>query len=296
MSLLVDEQLIAAADGTRLYLRRQGTGRHGIVLCDGILCEGFIYRYLWQQLGVESNSPNSLIHWNYRGHGRSGEPRDITRLGVPAHAADLVSLCSALQLYDVVLVGHSYGVSVVLEAALRGNLLVRGLILLCGTAGSVTTAFRGTGALSRLIPHLRQAVEEYPRLARSVWSRLPSSLASRAAIMAGEVNNANLDPEDIQPYFEHLRRLNPSLSVRMLEEASAYSATSELVKLQCPALVVAGSRDTFIPPSQSKALSGGLPNAEYMELTGGTHVCPLEFPTKLHAGVQKFLARIGAAS
>ncbi|MEN9581776.1 MAG: hypothetical protein RJA70_4785, partial [Pseudomonadota bacterium] len=181
---MADERLIPAEDGTSLYVRRRGTGRRGIVLCDGILCEGFIYRHLWEQLSPASSAESSLVHWNYRGHGRSGEPRDERRLGVSAHADDLLTICAALGFSSVVLVGHSFGVSVVLEAALKTQLRVDALMLLCGTAGSVTHSFRGTSALAFVIPRLRQAVQDYPRLARGVWSRLPASLASRAAVMS----------------------------------------------------------------------------------------------------------------
>jgi pimeloyl-ACP methyl ester carboxylesterase len=82
----------------------------------------------------------------------------------------------------------------------------------------------------------------------------------------------------------------------MLEEANAYSAESQLFRLSAPTLVVAGSRDTFIPPAQSKALARRLPNSEYVEFGGGTHVCPLEFPDELYATTKKFLDRIDGSS
>ncbi len=299
------ETLIPAADGTRLYARRCGEGSGAVVLCDGILCDGFIYKHLWGQLGESlagSADPppgalSSVVHWNYRGHGRSSDPADPERVGVDAHAADLLRVCEALGLERVVLVGHSFGVSVVLEAArllvaAGGPVQVVGLVLIGGTADSVTEGLRVNPALSSMIPRLRQAAEEYPRLVRGVWSRLPSKLASRVALLTGEVNRSSLARQDIQPYFEHLRRLNPQLSVKMLEQASRYSAEGELSLLTMPALVIAGGRDTFIPSSRSQHMAEQLPAAQFVEFSDGTHVCPLEFPDRTRELLEKFLARI----
>ena len=74
-----------AADGTRLFVRSKN-GAHApsdvrAFLCDGILCDGFIWKYLWNDLAAEV----SLTHWHYRGHGRSGAPRDEARIDIAAH-------------------------------------------------------------------------------------------------------------------------------------------------------------------------------------------------------------------
>lgn len=303
------ETLIAADDGTNLYTRRFGTGDRAVVLCDGVLCDGFVYRYLWQDLvslveacggpwGAVDAIPGSVVHWNYRGHGRSGSPSDGASLGVADHALDLARVCRALQLRSVVLVGHSYGGSVVLEAVRQwgtseANCPMRaaGMVLMGATSGSVTKQFRRGVSLTSVIPHLRQATEGSPRIARAVWSRLPASLASRIAVLSGEVNRSNLQERDIQPYFDHLRRLSPALSVRMLEEASSYSAENALPGLNVPAMVIAGGRDTFIPAEESRRLADALPQGHFHEVPSATHVYPLEYPKHLHELMKKFLAR-----
>lgn len=281
-----------SSDGTRLYVRRRGEGRQVVVLCDGILCDGFVYRHLWESLPVST----TLVHWNYRGHGRSGDPVDTSRIAVSDHSADLRMICRHFGFSKVVLVGHSFGVSVVLEAAQSSPDLISGMVLLCGTAGSVTNTFRGTDILSSVLPKLRQAAEEHPRLARGLWSRLPAGFASNLAVLTGEVNRASVDRRDIQPYFDHLRHINPSLAFRMLEQASRHSSEAGLAHIRTPALVVAGSRDTFIPPEQSRRLSQGLLASEFHLLDGGTHICPLEYPQRLLTLIHNFVVRVGEAA
>src|SRR5688500_8027471 len=106
------------ADGTRIYVRRrQGGDRESgravtAVMADGIICDGYIYKYLAGDLAPLVN----VAHWNYRGHGRSGVPVDPGRIKVEDHAADLDAVRHCTGDPPVVLLGHSFGTQVVLEA------------------------------------------------------------------------------------------------------------------------------------------------------------------------------------
>src|SRR5205809_463414 len=60
------EQFVPAADGTRLYTKVRGEGRP-VVLCDGLGCDGFVWRYLEEPLAAQYQ----VVRWHYRGHGLS---------------------------------------------------------------------------------------------------------------------------------------------------------------------------------------------------------------------------------
>src|SRR5690349_3801670 len=115
------------SDGTQLYVRKRG-GASAVtaVLCDGIICDGYIYKYLWDDLAPLT----SVAHWNYRGHGRSGVPVDPMRIRVEDHAADLDAVRKRLGDPPVVLIGHSFGTQVALEAYRLRPERVVGLVLL----------------------------------------------------------------------------------------------------------------------------------------------------------------------
>ena len=80
---MVRELFAVGHDGTRIYVRSRERaapppaegGRLTAVLCDGIACDGFIWKYLWDDL-ARIAGVSHVAHWNYRGHGRSGRPRD----------------------------------------------------------------------------------------------------------------------------------------------------------------------------------------------------------------------------
>ena len=76
-------------DGAPLWFESRGeAGGVPVVLNDGLGCDGFIWRYLWEPL----SSRRRVLHWNYRGHGKSGVPTDDTRIGMEYITDDLARL------------------------------------------------------------------------------------------------------------------------------------------------------------------------------------------------------------
>jgi hypothetical protein len=64
------QETVAAEDGTRLFVRtmpsraaaplKSGGERLRAVFCDGILCDGFIWKYLWNDLADLCD----VAHWH----------------------------------------------------------------------------------------------------------------------------------------------------------------------------------------------------------------------------------------
>jgi len=283
----VRESFAEGPDGTKLYVRyRQGPGQITFLLCDGIACDGYIYKYLWEDLA----SLGSVAHWNYRGHGRSGLPNDPNRIGVTDHAADLDAVRRALGDPPAVLVGHSLGTQIVLEAYRRRSEGLRGLVLLCGTFGRVTYTFKGSDMLATVLPNLIAAVERHPRVARALWSRIPPSIGLSLARLSRDMDFSMVREEDVRPYFEHAAHVDFELFLRMLREAGEHSAEDLLPQVACPVLVMAGERDSFTPAPLSKAMAEALPNSELVLVPTGTHILPLEDRELVRRTLASFLA------
>lgn len=259
------------------------------VLCDGIACDGFIYKYLYSEL----SSWLCVAHWNYRGHGRSENPRDSNRIDVADHAEDLDCVRRHLGDPSVVLVGHSFGTQVVLEALRRRASGVVAMVLLCGTFGRITHTFRGTDVLANLLPNLIRFATKHPKLARAVWSRMPAATAVRVARITGEVNAQAIRPQDMEPYFQHVAHVDFKMFLRMLALAGEHSAEDLLPTVQVPTLVVAGDRDSFTPAAISKAMAEAIPTAELWMIPGGTHVAPLEHHAEVALRIHELLLKHG---
>jgi pimeloyl-ACP methyl ester carboxylesterase len=255
------------------------------ILCDGLVCDGFIYKYLWDDLATRL----SVAHFHYRGHGRSGLPMDPERIDVVDHARDLDEVRQSLGDPPVVLVGHSFGTQVALEAYRLRPERVAGLVFLCGSFGRVTFTFKGTDLLANVLPNLIAFVTQHRRLARGLWSRVPPGLALRVAKLTGDIDTSRVRVEDIAPYFDHALHVDFELFLKMLSKAGEHSAEDLLHDIRVPVLVVAGDEDSFTPPEVSRAMAEAIPGAEFELLRGASHVAPLEQREALNERLFRFL-------
>lgn len=273
----------SAADGTRLFWGVRGEGTP-VVLNDGIGCDGFAWKYLQPHLASE----HRVVHWHYRAHGRSGLPVDPGRIDVPAHARDLLSVLDAHEIDSAVLVGHSMGTQVSLEAFRLAPDRVRGLILVCGSYGKVTATFHGSDVLKQVLPSILDAVERRRGLARALWGRIPPKLAFHMAKLSKEVDSLTIREEDFRPYMEHVASMDPQLFLAMLRYAGEHTAEDILERVDVPTLVVAAERDTFTPAALAEHMADAIPNAELFMLRGASHAAPVEQPVAIQLRIDKF--------
>lgn len=313
MSRTEREFFVEAIDGTRLYARtRLHTPRRGAVdlraaetssperstagqvahpervtavLCDGLCCDGFIYKYLWDDLSRLCN----VAHFHYRGHGRSELPHDPARIDVMALTGDLLSVLDRLDTDEVILVGHSLGTQVALEAYRKRPDLVRAMVLMCGSFGRVTHTFKGSNLLATVLPDLIDWTTRHRKFARALWARVPVGVALRVAGLIGDINIRAVRVEDVAPYFQHVVHVDFEMFLRMLNCAGEHSAEDLLPAVAVPTLVIAGARDTITPPDLSKAMCDAIPGAQLCTLQDGTHIAPLEQRQIVFETIERFL-------
>ena len=273
-------------DGAPIAWTSAGRGSPAALLTDGIGCAG----YVWRRLAPELAKERRVLHWNYRGHGRSPPPPDLSGATVERAAEDLVSVLDAAGEDRAVLFGHSMGVQVALEAQRRAPERVAGLVLVCGAPGRLIDTFHDSGVLKVVFPWARAVFERFPQFAAAAFRASVTSEVAMEYALAFEVNRALVDRDDLQRYFDDLGQVDPAVFVRLLESAAAHDATGYLPDVTAPTLVVAGERDGFTPVRLSVALHQAIPGSELLVLPGGTHIAPLEHADVFAERVQAFLA------
>jgi pimeloyl-ACP methyl ester carboxylesterase len=282
------ESQVRGVDGTRIYFRRKrGPSELTALLCDGIACDGFIWKYLWDELADRV----SVAHFHYRGHGRSSAPGDSARIQVTDHAEDADAVRRCLGDPPCVIVGHSFGSQVALEAYRLRKANVRALVFLCGSFGRVTYTFKGTDLLANVLPDIAAFTQMHPHIARGLWSHVPVSVALAIARWTGDIDVSKVSADDVTPYFDHVKNLDFSMFVEMLRAAGEHSAEDLLPLVDVPTLVIAGDRDSFTPSEVSRAMAEAIPNAEFVPIKGGSHLGPLERREDVRRAIFDFLER-----
>lgn len=276
---------LSAADGTSLSVRDTGR-RKGptVLLCDGIGCDGYIWRYLRPHLEKRCR----VVHFHYRGHGQSEIPQDRKTLTVEQCADDAWHVLDQLGVDEAVLIGHSMGVQVILEAAWRQKQRTRAVVALCGAFERPLETFHDTDIGHRLLPLVTGAALRWSEGLRDLWRRVvPTEMAWRMAV-ATELNASMIRREDFLPYLTHMARMDPVIFVEYLQNVADHSARAWLRSLTMPTLVVAGERDNFTPARVSAHMAHILPNAQLCIVPAGSHAAPLELPDLIELKLDAF--------
>jgi pimeloyl-ACP methyl ester carboxylesterase len=273
------EGFVDAADGTRLFYEVLGQGQPPVVFTDGIGCDGFAWRYLAPRLAQR----HRVVHWHFRGHGRSGPPLDRDQLSIEDLARDLRSICDELDVVRPVIAAHSMGVQVALEYYRQNPNGVAALVLMCGTFGRITTTFHGSDVLDQVLPGLIRGTRMFPSVARAVWGRIPAAMAFRVACAGRELDGERIQEEDFQRYWEHAALMDPDVFLRMLQCAGLH-------EIDIPTLVVAAEHDTFTPMALAEEMAASIPNAELEVTEGASHAAPVEQPDRIAERVEDFLS------
>lgn len=278
------EGFVEAGDGTRLFFEESGDGEPPIVLTDGIGCDGFAWRYLGPRLSAR----HRVVHWHFRGHGRSGPPRNRELVSIEALTDDLRTVCTHLEVERPAIIAHSMGVQVALEYLRRNPDRVSALVLMCGTFGRITTTFHGTDLLNQVLPGLLRGATMFPTLARAVWGRLPAALAFRIACVGRELDVERIQEDDFARYWEHASSMDPDVFLRMLQQAGMHDARGFLAEVAVPTLIVAAEHDTFTPMGLAEEMARAIPFAELEVIEGASHAAPVEQPDRIGERVEDF--------
>ncbi len=281
---------ISSVDGTPLYyeIGAPKPGRLPIVLCDGIGCDGFIWKYLKPALSVD----HQVLRWHYRGHGRSQKPKIADNVGIPNLSDDLASVLDDAGIDEAVIIGHSMGVQVALEFHRRHRYRSKALVLMCGAHSDPLKTFKGSDFLEAALPMMRKTLDKAPGLFSSLGRAiLPRDWVYRLATKF-EFQEQLLSHRDFMPYLKSLAQMDPVLFLEMLSQMAEHSTRELLPEIRIPTLVISGQLDTFTPPSLGREMADLIQDSQYCEIEEGTHSTPLEHPEIVADATLSFLDKL----
>ena len=261
-------------DGTRLRLIDTGQGAGGgpaVVFVHGLGASLYSWRH---QLAPVLDAGHRIVAFDNRGMGFSDRPR--SGYDNEAYTRLLLALLDSLHITEAVLVAHSMGGAIALDAARTAPERVRGLVLI----GSAGLGVGYPGALTILRTPLIGPVVSAFRGRGSTAALLRSTYGD-----PGKVTDAEIDQ-----YFAPAAEPGYARGLRTILRQFRFDALAgRLDGVRAPALVVWGARDRLIPVSVGRQLAAGLPRAALVVIPGAGHVVQEETPAGVTPLILTFL-------
>ena len=190
----------------------------------------------------------------------------------------------------VLLFGFSMGCQVILEAWRHHSERVAALVPAFGSFGRPFDTFLhpAVGPTAFRV-YQRMGRRRNTLLFRSgFWaSRLPFfHRLNQLTWMVGPTTTR----AQMQPFYDHMGRIDPQTWTWMIRHAQAHSAADLLTAITAPTLVFAGGRDLLTPPARGRTIAEAVPGARLVELPHATHTGLLDESARVHAEVDAFLA------
>ncbi|HVM36520.1 MAG TPA: alpha/beta hydrolase [Actinomycetota bacterium] len=271
-------RMLDLPDGARLFIEETGPSRarRGIVFVHGSGLRTDIWYY--QMPGIEGRR---LIFYDLRGHGLS-QPKGDADFSVRGLADDLLRVVEDARLEEAVIVGHSVGGMVALEAALlrpdlEGSVL-RGLVLLNTTYRPAVETLAGGAAIARLERVVRRPLDafatrpEYLDRLRKIIK--PSDGVFWAVALAAFGPGAS--PKQVDLMYDMLAETPADVIFDLIKSYRDFDVRERLDQVRVPVLVVGGTRDRITVPGASEYLAEHLPKAELRLLDDCGHMSMLE--------------------
>jgi pimeloyl-ACP methyl ester carboxylesterase len=173
---------------------------------------------------------------------------DIAQTSIDDFIADAIAgarkLLSDRRFSRVVLIGHSEGAELVLQAVNRGA-PASGIVMLSGAGRPIAVVLREQ--LSRQFP--------------------PEELVRWDSAFARYLRGA--DASDVHPA---LRSLLVPVNRRFMQSWVKYDPAAEIARVKVPVLIVQGARDVQVSEADARALKAAHPPAELVVIPSANHV------------------------
>jgi proline iminopeptidase len=218
-----------------------------------------------------------------RGYGKSRYQGDFQ---MQDHLLDLAALLDRLNIKKCLVLGWSLGGILAMELALKMPNRISGLILIATAARPRSNhppiswqdnLYTGIAALiNYLQPGWQWNIHTFAK--RSLFRYLIKQHSSTAY--------GYIAREALPAYFQTSPGATRALNLAI---KSGYNRLSDLGKIKCPSLMMAGAEDCHITADSSRETARSLPNCQWQCYPNTAHLLPWEIPQQLLQDIDGWL-------
>jgi sigma-B regulation protein RsbQ len=244
-----------------------------------LFCHGFgMDQTLWRLLAPRYEATHRVILMDHVGSGRSDPAAyDSARYAsLDGYVDDVLQVCRAFDLRNVIYVGHSVSGMIGLRASLREPGRFACLVMVGASARYLDApGYRG-GFTQADIDELLEAFD----LNREAWA---GHLARVATADPGR-------PDVARTVEEAFLHAEPAILRRFANVTFAVDDRALLERCRVPVLLLQSRRDPIVPEEASRYLASQLPGARLVFLETAGHFAQLSAPDEVAVHMDAFLA------
>ena len=231
-----------------------------------------------------------LLH-DYRFHHDSGGTPDMGDCSFENIAGDIAELLDHLGMEKVFVVGHSMGVNISLEMALRFPQKVRGMVLISGTVLPPQEVMFNSKIVDVLLPYVGLFRKHFPHTFQQFWLTQYLNPLARKIVHKGGFNTDRVPEEFVTIYMKKISELPHELFFQLMEEMRRHDIIRDMENIEVPSLVIGGERDRVIPPYLQRMIHRYLGDSELYIVKEGSHVPQVDFPEAVNQRMLHFFER-----
>jgi sigma-B regulation protein RsbQ len=245
-----------------------------MVFAHGFGCD----QHMWRFVAPSFADRFRVVTFDHVGAGGSDlDAYDPDRYSsLSAYASDIVEICRAMDLRDVVLVGHSVSSMIGMLACLEAPELFSQLVMVGPSPRYVDDEdYRGGFTESDI---------------RELLDSLDSNYLGWSSTMAPVIMGNPDRPELGQELTESFCRTDPSIARRFAEVTFLSDNRSDLPLLRTPTLVLQCAQDVIAPPYVGQYVHEAIPGSRLVLLDAVGHCPNLSAPEETTAAIAAFVA------
>ncbi|GAB1344165.1 sigma factor SigB/phosphatase RsbP regulator RsbQ [Gemmatimonas sp.] len=241
---------------------------------------------MWRYVAPAFEATHKVVLFDYVGAGGSDlRAYDATRYGtLQGYASDVLEVIEALELTNVILVGHSVSATVAMLASLRRPSRFSRLVLVGPSPCYLNDP-----------PHYRGGVE--PADLTALLDTMETNYTGWAGALA-PVFVGNPDaPEHVAEIAASFCATDPAIARRFAEAMFLSDHRHDVPHVSVPSLIMQCAQDAIAPEAVGQWLARHLPHSTYQALEATGHCPHLTHPEETVRVIRAYLeAAVGTAS
>ncbi|HVI52083.1 MAG TPA: alpha/beta hydrolase [Candidatus Sulfotelmatobacter sp.] len=195
-------------------------------------------------------------------------------LSLNAYARDLINVCDALRLRNVVAVGHSVGGMICLLASIIRPDLIAKLVTICTSPRYLDDV----GYHGGFAPQDIQALYEHASREYEEW----------ANGFAAEVMQNQDRPELARRFAAELKAIPPNIALTVLCSILQSDHRADLHKVTCPTLLIQSLYDIAVPLSAGEYMHRKIPASKLEVIDSRGHLPHVSTPDQVIEAMRRF--------